>query len=81
MKKREEKEGSKEIILFVKYDLVEDNSVLFYWSINSPNPTPSPSHHPPILFFSHLPLSEGGVAALRVLECSQGFGVAPRVLE
>ena len=24
---------------------------------------------------------EGGVAALRVLECSQGFGVAPRVLE
>ena len=26
-------------------------------------------------------LEEGGGAALRVLECSQGFGVAPRVLE
>ena len=26
-------------------------------------------------------LEGGGVAALRVLECSQGFGVAPRVLE
>ena len=26
-------------------------------------------------------LEEGGVAALRVLECYQGFGVAPRGLE